>query len=96
MESKHTPGPWRIGGKHSNGAVVIRGAEATSEVAIVLQNDQQHTADVNADLIAAAPDLLEALQGLLKRFESIAENACYYDEYTDSYAAIGKAVGDIA
>lgn len=93
MKLKNTPGPWRVAGKHSNGAVVIRGEEVSSEIAIVLQNDSRYSAEDNAQLLAAAPDLLVALNGLLERFETMIPNSSHYDEYTDAYAAIAKAHG---
>lgn len=51
MTTKHTPGPWRI----NPGTVEIRGADWNDIVA-------DAGSDADAALIAAAPDLLEALE----------------------------------
>lgn len=73
MEAKHTPGPWFITGGEMTKYVEARiGNRLLQEVAAVGPTvaddgygDQQQA---NARLIAAAPELLEALQSLLKRF----------------------------
>ena len=59
MSLKHTPGPWALG------------AESSDETGQVIAADGSHIAYVecdpvaaNARLIAAAPDLLSALQAL--------------------------------
>ena len=65
MNNKHTPGPWAI--RRARGHVYIR-AEHDAEVARmggenVLADDS--SAAANARLIAAAPELLEALRDLV-------------------------------
>lgn len=55
--SQHTPGPWLI---HSTGDVVAWRADRLVFVASV----GQETREANARLIAAAPDLLAALDQL--------------------------------
>lgn len=55
----HTPGPWTITRGHN-----IKGADGT-HVAQILDNDNVMLDD-NARLIASAPDLLAALEFLLK------------------------------
>jgi len=68
-QTKHTPGPWRV-----------------EDVFFIFGPDQHQTADsrtwsrtpeedeANARLIAAAPELLEALQEALVLFEGYDEN----------------------
>ena len=64
--NQHTPGPWRIG-KAVNGNW-IEAAHAAQPVSIArtfYEGVGAATEDANARLIAAAPELLEALEGLL-------------------------------
>jgi len=63
--SEHTPGPWRVLGTTANGAWIKVGTNdlapfliANVNVWPVVEND----GDANARLIAAAPNLLEALR----------------------------------
>jgi len=89
MEHKHTPGPWRTAGRMTNGAILIRGSEATSEVAVVLQNDTRYSVDETARLIAAAPELLEALQDAVEYLK----NHLPDDMIAPHLSAIAKATG---
>jgi hypothetical protein len=57
--SNHTPGPWRVIGL----GYAIYQVEKHTETASFSSFSEQ--SEANARLIAAAPDLLEALQGLL-------------------------------
>jgi len=83
-ELKHTPGPWSIrqesvwsvGTDHEMTALVY-GCTDTEE-------------EANARLIAAAPDLLEALKILAKQAESHGAEGVYWDK---ARAAIAKAEG---
>ena len=59
--SKHTPGPWKIGAPPPNGEQTI-GTEAGMMVAVATTGvGMEEETLANARLIAAAPDLLEAL-----------------------------------
>ena len=69
MESKHTPGPWWLGvsehGRHFR-AVDAKGHGELATVVWLMDDDDLYCApspecEANARLIAAAPDLLEAL-----------------------------------
>lgn len=67
METKHTPGPWRIGTPGPNGCYTIgtvRGLMTAMIAHSRNEPDQAIEAEANARLIAAAPCLLEALQAL--------------------------------
>lgn len=63
MNTKHTPAPW----SYKNNCVI--GDNATEVVAQVFGFDTKEK-KANAKLIAAAPDLLEALQLMVSRFEN--------------------------
>ena len=91
--SKHTPGPWTVC-EHSWSRTGIYSAshpiaaldiyeEATEET----QEDWERVMSANAHLIAAAPDLLEALQSVMKMMNSPGE---WHQEVR---AAIAKATG---
>lgn len=77
-EFKGTPGPWHwdeegLGNKNH----IVFGKEYPAEM----------TSKANKDLIAAAPELLEALQDLESR-------ACIYVNTSKAMAAIKKALGE--
>lgn len=96
--SKHTPGPWEVGSAFDNyGEIEIAIERMTPAgnlvVAVALGGLQGQ--DANAKLIAAAPDLLAALQAIVKSLvdqddEGMIEHA---QQMIDARAAIAKATG---
>ena len=78
-ETKHTPGPWRISGEsativqtddraiNSEGGVLIARALGYPNSGYFPSDDE---ATGNAALIAAAPELLEAAEGIVSRWDS--------------------------
>lgn len=74
-DKRHTPGPWKIGRDISFGGrfggKTIRGS---STVAIAVFGSGRGGA--NARLIAAAPDLASALQGIIPAYEAALERLC--------------------
>ena len=74
MSTKHTPGPWQAvnSGRHE-WSHWINGPDGQSSVVGVTRLARDPTrSDANARLIAAAPDLLEALSSCVKWIESAA------------------------
>lgn len=66
METKHTPGPWSINAWPQAGTDIAIGAIGTPLIAKVPLRDVSIIGQqANADLIAAAPELLEACQLML-------------------------------
>ena len=61
MTAKHTPGPWTVGDP-PYGHTEIEGGDPPYLLAVATRYWGQEVAHANARLIAAAPDLLEALQ----------------------------------
>lgn len=63
-EAKHTPGPWVIGGQSEGGKYINinGGGRIIARVMFSKPTDPFPADDANARLIAAAPDLLEALK----------------------------------
>lgn len=107
METKHTPGPWviedSVKGWDDNVAIKSEDGEYIGLVSWL--NDEQKP---NAHLIAAAPDLLEALQKCQTVLEWVVEQAggpqceheggvvCFCQEnaaISTARAAIAKATG---
>lgn len=99
---KHTPAPWTYYTEpQPNGCPIIgsRGLMVATLAHTVNQDDQRETALANARLIAAAPDLLAALQRILPFVDCIAaitrEDINEYEQaYKDAIAAIDKATGE--
>ena len=94
--SKHTPGPWRIERQNpspTTGEWMVSGAKPgyLAEVRDCGSGDEQ----ANARLIAAAPDLLEALTALvgLARMRA-APLGDYVSALAVADAAIAKATGE--
>jgi hypothetical protein len=91
----HTPGPWTLSPPLRSGASHTRRVETMGgEYVLFLEQLEMNACmpafDANARLIAAAPELLEALKGLLVVFEE------EYGGETEKYqsrAAIAKAEG---
>ncbi len=76
-DAKHTPGPWRLGRMPIQGgtAVSINSDDWSQFATVVVRKYAASSNDLegvaNADLIAAAPDLLEALTELADRCGSV-------------------------
>ncbi len=105
MSSKHTPGPWKwksdldMGGFHIYMDTAIRKRSGYQchhhlELDFTLypeDGDQWEEAKANARLIAAAPELLAALQVAELALRERGLRAC--GEYRQIEAAIAKATG---
>ena len=101
MTTQHTPGPWAVDDTGyrapGNGLCVMAWPEC---VAVVGANNPHLPQDANAHLIAAAPDLLEALKEIAAdyadRFDLDDPSTNPGIKYTikQARAAITKATGD--
>lgn len=104
MERKWTPGPWKIGRPHpTNACLYIQPEGRYGDIATLYGADGDHQATdtdgiwseqpiraANAHLIAAAPDLYEALEDLARQM------AVYMDDETVRVvaSALRKARGE--
>jgi hypothetical protein len=97
---KHTPGPWYIGkdfsdqGRHIYAAQKVRHEDGDEwHPLIATTDDDERLVDwqANAVLIAAAPDLLNAVRFLL----SNPDNRISKADRDAAYAAIAKATATI-
>jgi hypothetical protein len=89
---KHTSGPWAIRDDDEDGVVSIVGGSG-----IVLARVRTATAepgDENARLIAAAPDLLKALQDLIDMDVAYQRGPKVEQAVENARAAIARATGE--
>lgn len=95
MIAKHTPGPWGLAEvKNDSGRIIHLVPIDSEKLSLLTVFDDGETyfgavyLDSDARLIAAAPDLLEALEDLLK-------NTGIHGQWADkARAAIAKATGE--
>lgn len=86
--SKHSPGPWVVNGVDDLGAYVY----IDSDCHVVVRCPDPGVEDANARLIAAAPDLLEALRNVVAGAEVVAAlPTCREREVLNGLAAIARA-----
>ena len=83
---KHTIGPWKIS-KDKND---IENAMGTGVCALYADE----TAEANARLIAAAPDLLKALKMFVEEVQEDNQDASLMEAFIKAKAAIVKAEGE--
>lgn len=100
MKSKHTPGPWHFHKKQSEFAFRIDAAgDDWQELATVYQvppyTHLMEQGEANARLIAAAPELLEALTRMREMYQVLLEQTGGRDDSIlfDARRAIAKATG---
>ena len=93
METKHTKGQWQAQTTKPFIAKVVAFRNGDKlEITQSATNLSDEEADANAKLIAAAPELLEALIKSKARYED--ENMTHLDEYFLICNAIKKAKGE--
>jgi hypothetical protein len=97
---QHTPGPWYVGtefndqGRHIYAAQKVRHEDGDEwHPLIACTDDDERLVDwqANAVLIAAAPDLLEELQRLVRLIEIEDAHLANFGEVEAARAAIAKA-----
>lgn len=97
--SKHTPGPWRIEfvkdvSSGSVGSHIIRLGNEWEYLAFHKSGSTPDVEKANAHLIAAAPEMLEALENLLQFVDSIPDITNEHSKMKAARDAIKKARGE--
>jgi hypothetical protein len=96
----HTPGPWMIRpfrGGFIRDSISICGTSIQEITALSAPPDRFHEQAANARLIAAAPELLAALNAMLNADEAICENiGTLSDQAMQWIAAVDAAQAAIA
>lgn len=89
-KTSHTPGPWQC---RSLAGSQFRGDASTYEIGSLGADMSASDVVGNARLIAAAPDLLDALYGIIELGRKDTHNEKYDGYYAAAKAAIAKATG---
>lgn len=95
--SKHTTGPWTHEGQGDITAIEndpANGCVGKVDVCSVYLRTVPGRHEANARLIAAAPDLLEALQALMENYETVGGLGFNMFAVTKACRAIDKATGE--
>lgn len=91
--TKHTPGPWQR--PKTNGETIIVGGDYADEgepdLIITVQSSSNELNQLNAHLIAAAPELYEACKEFVRKCEC--GEARSHRSYAQMKAALAKAEG---
>lgn len=87
-KNEHTPGPWRT--IQFRETPLWHGVQVGTEGSFRVEGDN---AEANARLIAAAPDLMDALRGLLEIGKRDLSNPKYDGYFDAARAAVAKAGG---
>lgn len=90
-QAKHSPGPWNV--INTPNLPIVDRSFRTIALPYPYHDEEMRVADAN--LIAAAPDLLAALKDIVDcvaKTESMGE-ICQCDDFTEARAAIAKAEG---
>lgn len=93
--SKHTSGPWGIYDTAAYGIHICKGGIAGQHIASAQRyvGLTQDETVANARLIAAAPDLLDALKALTEKLAMSGDAWRWKEELPQAAAAIAKAEG---
>ena len=93
MTAKHTPGPWRV--DPTDDTRILQGPNGL-HVAYAANRGMGHAAPANARLIAAAPELLDALRGLYDyaRCWPAEDGSRFHRLLVQADAALRKAEGE--
>jgi len=91
-ETKWTPGPWVIGHKGIHEGKNPRSNQIVNKPSVRSSNSLDYY--LNANLIAAAPDLYDALYDLVVSVELIGEHVAMPEEVKAAHEALSKARGE--
>lgn len=91
--NKFTPGPWKVGNKFEVGKVSDADDQSFGMID-PLADVYGENKEADAKLISAAPDLLEALQGMLQVYGGVKWDTCSVEIELQEMAksAIAKAL----
>ena len=96
MKAQHTPGPWKTAYRDARITEIVA-AENTANIIAVCDVPEEGRKSSNAALIAAAPEMFEALSYLFSQIDnndaSITMPGVHTEWYDKARAALAKAKG---
>ena len=92
--NKHTPGPWKFYDDSNDGKTNRIEIVAIGKTVARIYHSVPEEDIPNARLIAAAPELLEAVNALCDRIDDEGCTPLDFAEFTSARAAIAKATGE--
>ena len=92
-ETKHVDGPWKVTATTGRANALITDAGGQPVAYCFRANFRPNDAAANAQLIAAAPDLLRALQSYLAAFDGYAPPRKRWENIRAMRDAVAKAAG---
>lgn len=90
METKHTPGPWAVYQSRGNSRLRVMSDAVPYDVATMNHAGNDEAEAANAHLIAAAPEMLDALRYMVANAEAEGWSGLMLG---DARTAISKAEG---
>lgn len=106
MSATHTRGPWRVIPPRIGASITVYTADGQTPIATTCSNTSPKTMEMhrsgevkaNAALIAAAPELLDALIAIADQLERVGDTRQHKDGQfiDDAREAIAKATGGAA
>jgi hypothetical protein len=94
MSTQHTKGPWKFGSSNDDSVYKRNIGGSDGYHVAVASSREDDEVDANARLIAAAPDLLEALQSIVDMDVAYQRGPKVEDAVEVARAAIAKATGE--
>lgn len=95
-KAQHTPGPWSFSSKGGSNGTVLSGDFVIARCQRIDGDEWKQQSRANARLIAAAPELLEALNELLARSENFHAANVAFKDFDAARCAMEKARAAIA
>jgi hypothetical protein len=93
--AQHTPAPWTLDTPEPDGEIIVMDEQGVSIATCWKQPlDPSEWVEANAQLIAAAPELLDALESTLHCVEYYHEHEGASETLTECRRAIAKARGE--
>lgn len=99
-QTKHTPGPWTLSKTDDYVIEAVKAGSPYEVCTYMVDSDNEAEDLANARLIAAAPDLLDVVQLIIKEWEKptegvqVGELIARLSQYSvEARAAIAKATG---
>jgi hypothetical protein len=87
-QSKATPGPWHLGVKQAEAIVYDSTGWAVANATVYHGESDREECRTNAHLIAAAPELRDALAQLLFNVELLVEDGTLQASDTDTHPSV--------